>query len=358
MAKDKSRAAKKRKVPVVVVVLVWLIALAAIAVVLGYSVVTGYLKPMTMDGEETYSVEYRLPAGRTVMEVSHDLEDLKLVRKWQAFYYAMRFGKYFGIDSASVKTGFYNLDSSMSIQDLAQALSTGAPEYITVTIPEGLTIKKTALVMEENDICSVDDFVAACHSRELIEKYNVPSDSLEGFLYPDTYYFVKGCTTEEAVEKLVDTFFERVKDIENLKDADPDELYRILRLASIVEREYKSASEAPLIASVFLNRIKIGMKLESCATVEYIITEIEGKPHPTRLFYADLERDSPFNTYKKYGLPPSPISNPGLTALTAASNPEKSDYYYFVLSDESAGTHTFTKTLSQHNAAKYLQTKK
>ncbi len=352
-----AKSTKKRRVPIPVVILLWLVAVLAVAAVVLYSNVSGYLKPMTSSDDQPYAVEYKLPAGRTVQEVAHDLEELKLVRKWQAFYYAIRFGKYLGIESDGVKTGFYDLNSGMSIKDLATVLSTGAPEYITMTVPEGLTIRKTAKLMENAGVCSAEDFIKKCHDKELLAEYGIPSESFEGYLYPDTYNFVENCSTEDAVRKLVDTFFIRAKEIPGLMGKTPAEILKIVTLASIVEREYKAASEAPLIAGVFTNRIKVGMKLESCATVEYVITEIKGKPHPERLFYIDLKIDNPYNTYMYYGLPPAPISNPGFTALKAAASPAETDCYYFVLSDESAGTHTFTKTLSQHNAAKSLYIK-
>ena len=119
----------------------------------------------------------------------------------------------------------------------------------------------------------------------------------------------------------------------------------------MVEREYRVAEEAPLIASVFKNRIEENIGLYSCATIEYIITEILGKPHPDVITYDDLKIDSPYNTYKWAGLPPSPISNPGLVALKASANPPKTEYYYFTLKDEARGTHTFSRSFSSHTRA-------
>ncbi|WP_255947327.1 endolytic transglycosylase MltG [Brucepastera parasyntrophica] len=128
-------------------------------------------------------------------------------------------------------------------------------------------------------------------------------------------------------------------------------MYEKVILASIVEREYQIREEAPLIASVFANRLKIGMGLQSCATIEYIITEIQGLPHPVRLYDRDLEIRSDYNTYLWAGLPPSPISNPGLIALNAAFNPAKTNYLYFRLTDSESGAHTFTRSLDEHVSA-------
>jgi UPF0755 protein len=119
-------------------------------------------------------------------------------------------------------------------------------------------------------------------------------------------------------------------------------------LASIVEREYRVDDEAPLMAGVFFNRLQIGMALQSCATVEYVITEIQGRPHPERLFDRDTEIRDPYNTYMNAGLPPGPICSPGMVALNAVFNPAESDYLYFRLIDPAAGRHYFSRTLDDH----------
>ena len=119
-------------------------------------------------------------------------------------------------------------------------------------------------------------------------------------------------------------------------------------MASIVEKEYKVKEEAPLIASVFKNRIRHNIGLYSCATIVYIITEIQGKPHPNRILTKDTKIDNPYNTYKWAGLTPGPISNPGLTALDAVINTPKTSYFFFQVKDEKKGTHVFTETFEEH----------
>ena len=181
--------------------------------------------------------------------------------------------------------------------------------------------------------------------------------SLEGFLFPDTYFFTEGMAVDSIIETLVDNFFAKIGDIPSLKGLSPEKLKERVILASIVEREYQVADEAPLIASVFQNRIDGGIGLYSCATIEYILTEIEGRPHPDRISYDDLKIDSPYNTYKWAALPPTPISNPGLIALRAVADPPETDYYYFVLTDPSTGSHTFSKDFKGHVKAESLYTK-
>jgi UPF0755 protein len=129
-------------------------------------------------------------------------------------------------------------------------------------------------------------------------------------------------------------------------------------LASIVEREYRLDEEAPLMAGVFKNRLDIGMALQSCATVEYVITEIQGKPHPEVLSTRDTEIRDPYNTYIRPGLPPGPIASPGMIALKAAFNPTKSDYLYFRLVEADSGRHYFSRTLDDHIKAGRLYTKR
>ncbi len=138
---------------------------------------------------------------------------------------------------------------------------------------------------------------------------------------------------------------------------DPGELHRRIILASVVEREYRLPEEAPRIAGVFWNRLKIGMALQSCATVVYIITEVQGKKHPEVLYNRDIEIQHPFNTYLHPGLPPAPIANPGLTALQAVFRPEPSRYLYFRLLDARTGRHYFSETLDEHIRAGSLAVK-
>jgi UPF0755 protein len=132
------------------------------------------------------------------------------------------------------------------------------------------------------------------------------------------------------------------------KNLSSDQLYDAVTLASIVEREYRMESEAPLIASVFINRVKQRWGLYSCATIEFIITEIQGKPHPDIITTEDTRIDSPYNTYLWAGLPPGPISSPGLIALNAAISPADTNYYYFRVADAAAGRHHFSSNFTEH----------
>jgi UPF0755 protein len=148
---------------------------------------------------------------------------------------------------------------------------------------------------------------------------------------------------------MADNFFFRLQQIfPAVTDMSPKEINEKVILASIVEREYRIAEEAPVMARVFYNRLKINMSLQSCATVEYIITEIQGRPHPKQLYNRDIEMQSPYNTYIIAGLPPNPISAPGAVALKAVFYPADSDFLYFRLVDVENGKHYFSKTFDEH----------
>jgi UPF0755 protein len=148
---------------------------------------------------------------------------------------------------------------------------------------------------------------------------------------------------------MTDNFFSKIESISpSFREMSMQELNEIVILASIVEREYRLVQEAPIMAGVFNNRLRINMLLQSCATVEYIITEIQGRPHPNVLLYRDLEIQNPYNTYMYRGLPPGPISAPGVVALSAAMFPARTDYLFFRLVDPSSGRHYFSRTYDAH----------
>jgi UPF0755 protein len=175
---------------------------------------------------------------------------------------------------------------------------------------------------------------------------------MEGYLFPDTYLFPRDYPAGRVIRTMADNFFLRLAVLSGTGGPPAElpaaELYKGVILASIVEREYRVDDEAPLMAGVFYNRLGIGMALQSCATVEYVITEIQGKPHPETLYTRDTEIRDPYNTYTRPGLPPGPICSPGTTALNAVFNPASSDFLYFRLIDPAAGRHYFSRTLDDH----------
>ncbi|MDR2630788.1 MAG: endolytic transglycosylase MltG [Spirochaetaceae bacterium] len=262
------------------------------------------------------------------------------------------------IDKRYLKTGTYQVTLPASQLEIREILVAGRQILRRVTIPEGVTLKKTARILANGGICDEAGFLAAAADREILNTYRIPGDTMEGYLYPDTYVFSPGYPPELVVKAMADTFFKRLAEIrKDAPDLNPEELHKRVILASIVEREYRLNEEAPIMAGVFYNRLNIGMALQSCATVEYVITEIQGKPHPEVLYTRDTEIMDPYNTYMRVGLPPGPISAPGAVALNAVFQPLSSDYLYFRLIDPAEGRHYFSKTLDAHIKAGTLYVK-
>ena len=295
---------------------------------------------------------FTVKRGSSMLYITESLKNEGLIRFPPYAYFYARFS------GLSLKAGTYSISPSWTTTAIMRYLDSGKQEYLKVTIPEGLSLTKTARHLEDAGVTSAADFIAAASDRATLDGFSIPGATAEGFLFPDTYFFQYGSEASSVVSVMIGNFFERTKSLPGLP-ADPGELYRKVVLASIVEREYRVREEAPRIAGVFANRLRIGMGLQSCATVEYIITEIQGRPHPTRLVADDLGIPSDYNTYLWAGLPPGSISNPGLVALTAAFNPEKSKNLYFRLADPDSGTHLFTSSLDEHvEAGRHMYLKK
>lgn len=308
-------------------------------------------------------VKISVPSGTSVRSVAKQLESDGVIKNAEVFYLAARFAplrKILAGGSAnfSLKSGVYEVARGMSYGELFEILSKGRDEYIRVMIPEGYTVSMIARELDSCGVCSFSSFMDAARDNALLASYSISSTSFEGYLFPDTYFFAPKMDATEAVRIMADNFFKRIQEIPELENLSPEKLNEKVTLASIVEREYRNADEAPLIASVFKNRYDRNIGLYSCATIVYIITEVQGRPHPDVVTYADLEIDSPYNTYKWAGLTPTPISNPGLVSLSAAANPPKTDYYFFRVSDPETGSHVFTKTLDSHINEGTLYTKR
>ncbi|MBO7420845.1 MAG: endolytic transglycosylase MltG [Spirochaetaceae bacterium] len=284
----------------------------------------------------------KIPVGTGIHAVAAELEENGLIRSADIFYLKARLEKF------EMKAGRYTVRPTMSLSEIFALLASGKQDHISVSIPEGLTTSQIAQLLVDSDvILSKEEFIKETKNQEILEKYKIAASSLEGYLFPDTYFFNPSMEPRDVIERLVDNFFARIDSLE-ISTEDMKKLHDTVILASIVEREYCREEEAPLIASVFKNRLDHHIGLESCATIVYILTEIQGRPHPERITYEDLKVDSIYNTYKWAGLPAGPISNPGAIALKAAANPPKTNYYYFRVVDESTGTHHFSSSLEEH----------
>ncbi|MCL2800849.1 MAG: endolytic transglycosylase MltG [Treponema sp.] len=302
-----------------------------------------------IDEDGSYLIDVR--RGETSQSVGMRLERNGLITNRYFWNLLCRF------ESEYLKTGTYRLNLPASMLSIHRLLTSGREVLHKVTVPEGVTLLKTSRIIEEAGICSAQEFLAAARDVSIIRSYNIPNNSMEGYLFPDTYFFPSGYPGELVVRKMADNFFKKMEEISPaFRNLSITELNNIVIMASIIEREYRVADEAPLISGVFNNRIRINMALQSCATVEYIITEIQGKPHPNQILFSDLEIVNPYNTYRNRGLPPGPISAPGVVALRAAVYPDRTNYLYFRVIDTSSGRHYFSRTYDEHIRAGLLYT--
>ena len=298
--------------------------------------------PITQNNSDLVNYILRIPSGRSVRQVAEELADNRIIRSKEVFYIKAK------LQNFKMKAGRYEVSDKMSIDEIFELLESGRQVHITVSIPEGLTVSQIARLLEQSDvILSSEKFIEEAKNPDFLSEYKIPANNAEGYLFPDTYFFNPAMDETDVLHRLVDNFFKKLDELE-ISSENPKELFDLVTLASIVEREYRRPEEAPLIASVFLNRLKYNIGLESCATIVYIITEEKGRPHPEKVSYEDLKIDSRYNTYKWAGLPPGPIANPGAVALKAVANPAKTNFFYFRVTDSSAGTHHFSSSLEEH----------
>jgi len=286
----------------------------------------------------------KIESGASVGEVAVMLKKEGIIRSQSLFRIFLRLS---GSDK-KIQAGTYKFKPGIGLAEIIDMLRNGKTATVQVTIPEGSTTRAIAEILDKAGVCKKQEFILSAGNTSLAKNAGLPAGNFEGFLFPDTYFFPENENPETIILAMSQNFFMRLARITGGLEVKPRELFDKVVLASIVEREYRVPSEAKLIASVFMNRLKIGMALQSCATVVYVITEKLGKPHPSVVHYTDLAIKDPYNTYLHRGLTPGPISNPGETALRAVFNPQKSDYLYFRLMDSSDGSHKFSKTFEEH----------
>lgn len=244
----------------------------------------------------------------------------------------------------SLIAGTYSLGGKHSLFQTLKLLESGNISAVKVTFPEGLSLHKTLERIDRSGLASYDELYALATDSLFVQKltgFKVPS--LEGFLYPETYFFDLSENPEEILGKMTGHFFKILADAE-IDATKTDNFYDLLIKASIVEKESMVEDERPLVASVIENRLKKGMRLESCPTVDYLMERQGGKK--TVLSYQDTRIPSPYNTYRNHGLPPGPICNPSLNSIQAVLNQPKTDYFFFVA--DRKGRNDFSKTGEEH----------
>lgn len=246
--------------------------------------------------------------------------------------------------SDRLKAGEYQFIASMGLLDVIRMLEEGKVLVHRVTIPEGSSLWQIAKVLDAEGLVDMDRFLELARNPTVASYYVPEADSIEGFLFPDTYHFIKGTKEEAIIDAMVQRFFRAFTGEHEMQARQREmSLYEVVTLASIIEKEALVDREKPIIAGVFYNRLKRGMRLQADPTVLY------GRGRTGRILYRDLRENHPYNTYVHRGLPPGPIASPGMAALEAALNPAEVNYLYFVSKND--GTHHFSRTLAEHNQA-------
>ncbi|MGB4593999.1 MAG: endolytic transglycosylase MltG, partial [Coriobacteriia bacterium] len=291
-----------------------------------------------------------IASGSSTRQIAEQLSEVGVIENALMFrWQARQSGK-----DGKLKAGEYDLATGMPYDMVLEALSAGPViVYYTVPIPEGFTARQIATRFSERAKIPADELMTLVTSGAGEFSADHPyltgayKGSLEGFLFPATYEVREGSSAHDVVEMMLDTFDANLAKVD-LSYATSKNLnvYDVVTIASILERESKLPKEFPLVSSVIYNRLKKPMRLQLCATVLYELPE-----GTTKLKDSDLKLDSPYNTYIHDGLPVGPISNPGLAALEAAANPAKTGYYYYVLTGKD-GSQTFTTTYSEFLQAK------
>jgi UPF0755 protein len=241
--------------------------------------------------------------------------------------------------------GEYAFPTPPSTYDVWKRLVEGDVINYTVLVPPGANIYDVAAQIEAIKLAKAEAFLAAAASPAVLGRLEIPGESAEGYLFPDKYIFVKPVTPEEIVDRMVREFRRNVRpDAEKRAGEAGLSLHQVVTIASIIEKEAGLEEEKPIVSAVIRRRLALAMPLQMDPTVIYEVKRFDGTV--TR---KDLRAEGPYNTYLNRGLPPGPIANPGLAALNAALNPSKADYLYFVSRND--GSHTFSRTLAEHNRA-------
>lgn len=287
-------------------------------------------------GEQRFEVV----AGDSLWKIARGLEAAGVIRDARSMVLLARWRK---VD-ASVRAGEYAVSPAWGTERVLAHLVSGQMITYELVLPEGLTAAEIATRFEEAGLGKAAELLAIARDPESAAAFGVEGPGLEGYLFPETYRIPRGMSAHQVVQILVGEFLERWKPLEAGARARGFGMRQTVTLASIVEKETGVASERPMVASVFWNRLARGMRLESDPTTIYGIPDFDG--NLTRAHLED-ERNA-WNTYRIAGLPPSPIANPGEASLRAVVEPAESDYLFFVATGD--GAHVFSRSFSEHVA--------
>ncbi len=319
------------------------IALAAIGLVVGYFLLQTYWS-RTAPATAESGVTVVIPAGSHFNAIVDTLDRAGLIGDHLSFEIL---AKVTGAEN-EIKSGTYKFASGISHADLLDALVSGTSSLrVKVTFPEGVTIRRIASIASAKAGIDSAELVRLANSREFLAEIGLQASTAEGYLMPDTYFLDWGSSPEDLLREMSALFRDYYREARASATVESDLTeYETVILASLVEGEARTDEDRPIIAGLYLNRLRIGMLLQADPTIQYILPD-----GPRRLLYKDLEIDNPYNTYRFKGLPPTPINNPGRASLDAALHPTRSDYLYMVAKGDGSGEHTFSKSLSEHQIA-------
>jgi UPF0755 protein len=336
--KNRSEGKRKRRAFPLAVTLV-LTALVAGAAGLWFFAEMG-MRPV--DAADAQGVSVTIPQGANTRAIADALKEAGLIRSETLFLVKSKLD---GLEE-SYKAGAYTFTRDMGMRRIMEDLTEGVKaETKRFTIPEGLTVEQTAETLAEAGLVDATDFLreAATGDFSGYRFLEGAAGGLEGYLYPETYDVYADATPRDFIERML-AHFDKLFTEECYSQAEARGLSvnEVVTIASLIERETRVPEERALVASVIRNRLEKGMPLQIDATVQYALGE-----QKERLTYADLEIDSPYNTYKIPGLPPGPICSPRIECIEAALNPADTDYLYYVLRPELDGRHNFTKSYDE-----------
>ncbi len=309
----------------------------------GLAVLAGILALFTLQTCQGDATARRvvIPAGVPFRAAAESLAVRKIVRFPGLF---ARYASWTGRDR-SIRAGTYELSSSQSWGELLDALQSGRGLVLTMTIPEGWNLSRIVPQLARVLEVPPESVAVAVADTSLRRRLDVPTPTIEGYLFPDTYTFSPGTTAREAVLVMVDRFEKMWKpEWTERGRAMAMTRHAVLTMASIVETEARVPEERPIISAVYHNRLRKGMLLQADPTVQYALGR-----HVERVLFKDLEVNSPYNTYRNPGLPPGPIASPGAPSMEAAANPAHVPWLYFVAHPD--GHHEFRRTFEEHTRA-------
>jgi UPF0755 protein len=338
-------AKRSRKAAIVLLPLLMLGVLVLMAVQGGERWLEGMLAPV--DAGTAAEVVFEVPVGASTRMVGESLFAERLISDPALFRY---YARYVGLDGA-LKPGEFMLSTTMSLPQILEILTKGDVLVYRFTVPEGLSVVETADLLAGRGLVSKERFLALAADYDPVATY-LPDGveleyPLEGYLFPATYEHARQVTEDEILSMM----FRRFEQVwtEELKARAAElemSIHEVMTLASIIEKEAQAADERDVIAGVYQNRLGIGMKLDADPTIRYALK----KPPEEIVLYVDLEVDSPYNTYRRNGLPPGPIAAPGEAAIRAALYPAEHDYWFFVAKADGTGEHYFSTTLAEQTA--------